>query len=135
VVLTPLDSSPVHRPGEWGPTAICENDITSSCLYVAASGRIAVGNILLKIRRRQLPRHYRAGWPTVVTELAAIVLGLIGDLALNPRNVWVFLLFTPGLIERLGRQWGIPTNSMFIGSSSGRFPYRIAELHGGRLII
>lgn len=36
VTLAPLNSSPAHGLGEWGATAICGNDITSSCLYVAA---------------------------------------------------------------------------------------------------
>lgn len=43
--------------------------------------------------------------------------------------------FNPELIERLSREWGIPKNYMFIGSPSGRFPYRIVELGGVRLII
>lgn len=227
--------------------------------FLGVMGWFAVGNILLKLKRRQLPRHYRAGWPTVVTALAAIVLGLAGNLLLNPRYVWVFLgyflpaaglisvmlwrasilktclfvlratlsrvpvlnrrlsraiirrigsinevwfvfftrgdsrkslndvmlyvrdneqtnrlrvvlayertadippglaedlafldevypeikiefvavqgTFNPELIERLSQEWRIPKNYMFIGSPSGRFPYRIAELGGVRLII
>jgi len=43
VTLTPLNSSPKHRLGEWGATAICGNDITSSCLYVAALATIYGG--------------------------------------------------------------------------------------------
>jgi len=219
----------------------------------------AIGNILLKIKRSELPRRYRAGWVTVVTALAATLVGLIGNVALNPRFLWVFLtyflptaalvtimlwrtsilkvllftlrstfntmraynrrvtravirrideinslgiifftsgdsrkslndamlyvrnneqtkrlrvvhvyereedippqlshdlafldevypeikiefitvqgMFGPEMIERLSRDWGIPKNYMFIGSPSGRFPYRISELGGVRLII
>ncbi len=36
VELHPLDSAPSHKLGEVAATAICGNDITSSCLYVAA---------------------------------------------------------------------------------------------------
>ena len=43
VTLAPLQSSPAPRPGEWGATAICGNDITSSCLYVAALATIYSG--------------------------------------------------------------------------------------------
>jgi amino acid transporter len=70
--------------------------------FLGVMGWFAVGNILLKVKRRQLPRRYRAGWPTVVTALAAIVLGLIGNVMLNPDYVWVFLgYFLPaaGLIS------------------------------------
>jgi len=43
--------------------------------------------------------------------------------------------FGPELIEELSKQWGIPTNFMFIGSPGDRFPYRLEELGGVRLII
>ena len=49
--------------------------------------------------------------------------------------VTVRVTFSPELIERLSRDWAIPKNYMFIGSPSDRFPYRISELGGVRLII
>lgn len=43
--------------------------------------------------------------------------------------------FGPDLIDELSQQWGIPKNFMFIGSPGDRFPYRLSELGGVRLII
>ena len=43
--------------------------------------------------------------------------------------------FSPELIRQLSKKWGIPINFMFIGSPSDKFPYRIEELGGVRLII
>jgi hypothetical protein len=43
--------------------------------------------------------------------------------------------FGPELIQKLSKKWGIPVNFMFIGSPGDRFPYRIEELGGVRLII
>jgi amino acid transporter len=43
VALEPLDSAPLHRLGVWAATAICGNDITSSCLYVAALSAVYAG--------------------------------------------------------------------------------------------
>jgi Amino acid permease len=227
--------------------------------FLGVMALFAIGNILLKIKRSELPRKYRAGWVTVLIALTATLVGLIGNIALNPRFLWVFLsyfvpaaglvtimlwrtsmlkallfslratfnsmraynrrfsraiirkivdinsvgivfftrgdsrkalndamlyvrnneqtkrlrvvhvyskveeippqlshdlafldevypeikiefitvhgVFGPELIERLSRDWGIPKNYMFIGSPSGRFPYRISELGGVRLII
>ncbi|MCB9557881.1 MAG: APC family permease [Deltaproteobacteria bacterium] len=34
--MAPLDRAPQHKLGQWRATAICGNDITSSCLYVSA---------------------------------------------------------------------------------------------------
>jgi hypothetical protein len=43
--------------------------------------------------------------------------------------------FSPELIKELSMKWNIPINFMFIGSPSQKFPYRIEELGGVRLII
>ncbi len=43
--------------------------------------------------------------------------------------------FGPKLIRELSEKWNIPVNFMFIGSPGDRFPYRIEELGGVRLII
>ena len=43
--------------------------------------------------------------------------------------------FTPELIKKLSEKWNIPINFMFIGSPSDKFPYKIEELGGVRLII
>ncbi len=41
--LRPLDTGPFGKLGEWRATAICDNDITSSTLYVAALCAIYAG--------------------------------------------------------------------------------------------
>jgi amino acid transporter len=43
--------------------------------------------------------------------------------------------FGPELINRLSQDWKIPINFMFIGSPGDRFPYKIEDLGGVRLII
>jgi amino acid transporter len=43
--------------------------------------------------------------------------------------------FGPDLIKELSIEWGIPINFMFIGSPTNKFPYRIEDLGGVRLII
>jgi len=43
--------------------------------------------------------------------------------------------FGPKLIKDLSKKWNIPINFMFIGSPSDKFPYKIEELGGVRLII
>ncbi|MBK5277595.1 MAG: APC family permease [Bacteroidia bacterium] len=44
-------------------------------------------------------------------------------------------VFNPELIKKLSKEWKIPINFMFIASPSDKFPYKIAELGGVRLII
>jgi len=43
--------------------------------------------------------------------------------------------FGPELIKDLSKQWRIPINFMFIGSPDEKFPYRLEELGGVRLIM
>ena len=43
--------------------------------------------------------------------------------------------FSPELIKELSKKWNIPINFMFIGSPSDKFPYKVEELGGVRLII
>ncbi|MEO7210714.1 MAG: APC family permease [Chitinophagaceae bacterium] len=44
-------------------------------------------------------------------------------------------IFGPELIDRLSHEWNIPHNFMFIGSPGDRFPHRVSDLGGVRLII
>ena len=43
--------------------------------------------------------------------------------------------FNPKLIKKLSNEWNIPINFMFIGSPGDKFPYKVEELGGVRLII
>lgn len=43
--------------------------------------------------------------------------------------------FTPALITKLSKEWGIPTNLMFMSSPGEHLEHRIADLGGVRLII
>ena len=44
-------------------------------------------------------------------------------------------VFGPTLINELSQKWKIPVNFMFIASPSDKFPFKIEELGGVRLII
>lgn len=44
-------------------------------------------------------------------------------------------MFTPALISKLSKEWGIPTNLMFISSPGEHLDYRLSDLSGVRLII
>ena len=44
-------------------------------------------------------------------------------------------VFGPEIIDKLSQEWNIPHNFMFIGSPGDRFPHRLSDLGGVRLII
>ena len=63
-------------------------------LYVAFCAAVMAlfggGNVLLKVKRASLPRPIRASWPTVLTAIGAVVLGLLGNARMNPEYLKVF---------------------------------------------
>ena len=61
--------------------------------FLSVMALFAVGNMLLKSRRAKLPRDERASWPTVMVALAAALLGLLGNLLLDPESLRVFAVY------------------------------------------
>ena len=61
--------------------------------FLAVMALFAIGNMMLKIRRAKLPRTDRAGWPAVVIALAAVILGLVGNVLLDPAYVRIFAIY------------------------------------------
>jgi len=61
--------------------------------FLSVMALFAVGNMLLKRSRGRLPRSERAGWGTVIGGCAAVLVGLVGNVGLDPRNVEVFAVY------------------------------------------
>lgn len=52
-----------------------------------------VGNILLKIRRKELKRTYRAGWVTIIVAITATSLGMLGNVVIDYKNLLYFMQY------------------------------------------
>jgi len=50
-----------------------------------------LGNILLKIKRKELKRTYHAPWGVILAAIAATGLGMIGNIIIDSKNLWFFL--------------------------------------------
>lgn len=61
--------------------------------FLGVMALFAIGNMLLKVERRNLPRDERATWPAVMFGLLAVLIGLTGNLLLNPQYVEVFAIY------------------------------------------
>ncbi|HKJ02532.1 MAG TPA: APC family permease, partial [Longimicrobiales bacterium] len=61
--------------------------------FLSVMALYAIGNMLLKKTRGRLPRAERASWPTAVVALLAVLVGLLGNILLNPLNVEVFATY------------------------------------------
>ena len=59
--------------------------------FLSVMALFGVGNILLKVKRAGLPRPERAAWPAVILAIALTVLGLAGNVFMNPDYVWVLV--------------------------------------------
>ena len=58
--------------------------------FLAVMGLFGIGNLLLKLRRKRLPRPERATVMSVFVALVAVGVALVGNIKLNPEYVWVF---------------------------------------------
>jgi amino acid transporter len=58
--------------------------------FLSVMALYAIGNMLLKKTRGKLPRAERASWPTVMVALVAVLVGILGNILLDPTNVRVF---------------------------------------------
>ncbi len=68
-----------------------------------------LGNILLKVRRKELKRTFRAGWLTVLVAISATSIGILGNIILDYRNFLFFLdYFIPTLLLVLVMYLRIP---------------------------
>jgi hypothetical protein len=79
----------------------------------------------------------------VYEEEAGVPLHLAGHLKLIDRLypqlridfVAVRGIFGPEIVEAISRRMGVPKNYMFIGTPGDRFPHRIEDLGGVRVVL
>jgi amino acid transporter len=70
--------------------------------FLAVMALYALGNMLLKVSRGRLPRVVRASWPTVIIALCAVLVGLLGNVLLDPAYVRVFSIYFAGAVAIVG---------------------------------
>ena len=58
--------------------------------FLSVMGLFGIGNLLLKLRRKRLPRPEKATVGSVFLALIAVSIALLGNVTLNPQYVWVF---------------------------------------------
>lgn len=61
--------------------------------FLSVMAIFAVGNILLKIYRSGLKRNIIASYPEVIMAFLAVVVGIIGNVAIDEQNIIVFLIY------------------------------------------
>lgn len=61
--------------------------------FLSVMALFAIGNLMLKAVRHRLPRETIAQWPVVVTALAGVLVGLVGNVLLDPHYVEVFAVY------------------------------------------
>lgn len=58
-----------------------------------------VGNVLLKIRRSNLPRPERSAWLSIILAVGAVMVAIVGNATLNPAYLGVFMeYFIPTIL-------------------------------------
>jgi amino acid transporter len=65
-----------------------------------------IGNILLKINRKELKRTYRASWITVILGALATTLGIIGNIIIDYRFLLYFMVYFIPAVLVVGVMYG-----------------------------
>ena len=61
--------------------------------FLTVMALFAIGNILLKIKRAQLPREVRASWLSVIVAISAVLVGLVGNATRKPELLTMFFCY------------------------------------------
>ena len=61
--------------------------------FLSVMALFATGNMLLKAKRARLPRAVRASWPAVIVALVSVLVGLVGNILMNPVYVGIFTVY------------------------------------------
>lgn len=70
--------------------------------FLLVMGLFGIGNLLLKLRRKRLPRPEKASVGAIFLALIAVATALLGNVMLNPKYVWVFFeYFVPTFLIAL----------------------------------
>ncbi|MER3317093.1 MAG: APC family permease [Allomuricauda sp.] len=59
--------------------------------FLSVMALFGIGNILLKVRRKNLPRPERSGWLSLLIAILAVITALVGNILLNPDYLAVFM--------------------------------------------
>ncbi|MEZ4810832.1 MAG: APC family permease [Allomuricauda sp.] len=59
--------------------------------FLSVMALFGIGNILLKVRRKNLPRPERSGWLALFIAILAVIIALVGNVTLNPSYLGVFM--------------------------------------------
>jgi amino acid transporter len=59
--------------------------------FLSVMALFGIGNILLKVRRKNLPRPERSGWLSLLIAILAVITALVGNIILNPDYLAVFM--------------------------------------------
>jgi hypothetical protein len=61
--------------------------------FLGVMSLFGIGNILLKTRRKELKRTYRAGWMTTIVAVLATSFGMFGNVIIDYKNLLYFMQY------------------------------------------
>jgi amino acid transporter len=84
--------------------------------FLTVMALFAIGNILLKVKRDQLPRPVQASWVAVIIAISAVMIGLVGNAVRQPQYLVVFLsYFVPSMAVIALMLYRIPLLKLMLG--------------------
>jgi amino acid transporter len=117
--------------------------------FLLVMALFGVGNVLLKIKRKKLPRPERASWIAVLIAIAAVLSAVAGNIILNPPYLLIFIEYLlptlfiiyfmlynhyilKGALLTFRRL--LPENSKLFRSLNKMTKYKLAEISGKQFV-
>lgn len=67
--------------------------------FLSVMSLFAIGNLVLRVTRPDLQRPYKAPFPFVIIALLSTIIGIMGNIAIDPKNTGYFLTyFIPAMV-------------------------------------
>lgn len=117
--------------------------------FLLVMALFGIGNVLLKINRKKLPRPERASWIAVFLAIAAVLSAVVGNIILNPPYLLIFIqyllptlfiiyfmLYNHNILKAvlLALRRLLPENSSIFHSLNKMTKYKLAEISGKQLV-
>ncbi|WP_034920776.1 APC family permease [Gillisia sp. CAL575] len=117
--------------------------------FLSVMALFGIGNFLLKVKRKRLPRPERASWLALIVAIVAVIAAIIGNIVLNPPYLLIFIEYlVPTLFViffmlyysyilrgfLIFSRYVFPANNKFFNKLNKKAKRKLAEISGQQFV-
>ena len=117
--------------------------------FLSVMALFGIGNFLLKVKRKRLPRPERVSWLALIVAIVAVIAAIIGNIVLNPPYLLIFIEYlVPTLFViffmlyysyilrgfLIFSRYVFPANNKFFNKLNKKAKRKLAEISGQQFV-